>query len=201
MPDRLLEQGRPTPVCGVDEAGRGPLSGPVVAAAVILPATLPPALAALDDSKKLSAAKRDILFAAITATCAYGIAQASPAEIDQLNIHHATLLAMQRAIAALPCAPGFILVDGKFIPPVSIPAQAVVKGDALCSAIAAASILAKVSRDKMMCALDTEYPGYGWAHNAGYPTAEHLAALRTLGITPHHRRSFGPVAQQSLLID
>jgi ribonuclease HII len=201
MPDRLLELGRPMPVCGVDEAGRGPLAGPVVAAAVILPASLPSVLDGLNDSKKLSAARREKLFSAITAHCAYAIAEASPAEIDALNIHHATLLAMRRAIEALPVPAAFALVDGKFAPSVAIGTQPVIKGDALCSAIAAASILAKVTRDKIMCALSLQHPGYGWERNAGYPTAEHVRALGALGITPYHRRSFGPVSQQCLLID
>lgn len=201
MPNRDLEIGRPAPVCGVDEAGRGPLAGPVVAAAVILPPDLPADLAGLNDSKQLSAARREKLFGAITTHCTFAIAEASPAEIDALNIHHATLLAMRRAIEALPVAAAFALIDGKFAPDVAIATQAVIKGDALCSAIAAASILAKVHRDKIMCALAAQHPGYGWERNAGYPTAEHVQALRRLGITPHHRLSFGPVAQQNLLID
>ncbi len=201
MPNRDLEIGRPAPVCGVDEAGRGPLAGPVVAAAVILPPDLPADLAGLNDSKQLSAARREKLFGAITAQCTFAIAEASPAEIDALNIHHATLLAMRRAIEALPVAAAFALIDGKFAPAVAIATQTVIKGDALCSAIAAASILAKVHRDKIMCALAAQHPGYGWERNAGYPTAEHVQALQRLGITPHHRLSFGPVAQQNLLID
>lgn len=180
------------PVAGVDEVGRGPLAGPVIAAAVILdPARIPPGLA---DSKALTARTRDRLHDEIRASAlAVSVAEASVEEIDRLNILHASLLAMQRAVAALP-APGFVLVDGNRLPPgLPCPAEAVVKGDATCLSIAAASIVAKVVRDRLMVDLAQQHPGYGWEANAGYPTKAHLEALLHLGITPWHRRSFGPV--------
>jgi ribonuclease HII len=180
-------------VAGVDEAGRGPLAGSVVAAAVILhPERIPEGIA---DSKKLSAAKREALFEAIqTQAIAYAIAEASVAEIDALNILQASLLAMQRAVMQLNPAPHHALIDGNKLPQ-SLPcnATAIIKGDATSLSIAAASILAKVTRDRMMKQLAKEYPHYGWTENAGYPTAAHLAALAQHGITPHHRRSFAPV--------
>ncbi len=185
-------------VAGVDEAGRGPLAGPVVAAAVVLPAGgLPEAVAmAIDDSKRLSAARRLDLLPAIMAHCAVGIGQAEVAEIDRLNILHAAMLAMARAVAALPRPPDHVLVDGNRLPPgLCCPAQAVVGGDGLSLSVAAASIVAKVTRDRLMTALAGHCPGYGWERNAGYPTAEHLGALARLGITVHHRTRFAPVAQ------
>ncbi|MFO1175957.1 MAG: ribonuclease HII [Paracoccaceae bacterium] len=180
------------PVAGVDEAGRGPLCGPVVAAAVILdPDRIPPGL---NDSKKLTAARREALFAQILAQAECGVGLASPAEIDELNILRASHLAMERAIAALPRPPAHVLIDGNLIPRgLATPAEAVVKGDALCLTVAAASVVAKVTRDRIMVDLAQQHPGYGWAKNAGYPTRDHLAALQILGVTPHHRRSFKPV--------
>lgn len=180
------------PVAGVDEAGRGPLCGPVVAAAVILdPDRIPPGL---NDSKKLTAARREALFAQILAQAECAVGQASPAEIDELNILRASHLAMERAIAALPRPPAHVLIDGNLIPRgLATPAEAVVKGDALCLTVAAASVVAKVTRDRIMVDLAQQHPGYGWAKNAGYPTRDHLAALQILGVTPHHRRSFKPV--------
>jgi ribonuclease HII len=177
---------------GVDEAGRGALVGNVIAAAVILPAHYD--LPGLTDSKKLSARQRETLYTAITAQAvAWSAAAASPAEIDTLNIHHATLLAMQRALAALNPPPAQVLIDGKFTPPLAIPARAIVGGDALEPCIAAASIIAKVTRDREMQALEARYPGYGFATHKGYGTKAHLAALAHLGATPEHRRSYAPV--------
>ncbi|WP_413871698.1 ribonuclease HII [Albidovulum sp.] len=179
-------------VAGVDEVGRGPLCGPVVAAAVRLdPAAVP---AGLNDSKKLSAARREALFAVILAAADVSIAEASAAEIDALNILEASHLAMCRAIAGLGEAPGHVLIDGNRIPRgLAISAEAIVKGDARSASIAAASIVAKVWRDRIMVDLAQQHPGYGWERNAGYPTKDHLSALRNLGPTPHHRRSFRPV--------
>lgn len=178
-------------IAGVDEVGRGPLAGPVVAAAVILdPARIPEGL---DDSKKLTARARDRLCAAILETCTTGIGEASVAEIDRLNILRASHLAMERAVEALGGA-DFVLVDGNLIPEgLDRPASAVVGGDRLSLSIAAASILAKVTRDRIMVDLAQQHPGYGWERNAGYPTAEHRNALANLGVTPWHRRSFAPV--------
>ncbi|MGN0931820.1 ribonuclease HII [Falsigemmobacter intermedius] len=179
-------------ICGVDEVGRGPLCGPVTAAAVILdPARIP---AGLGDSKALSAARRLSLAAEIHATAEVAIAHASVEEIDEINILQASHLAMQRAIAALPRAPDHALIDGNRLPKgLTCTAEAVVKGDARVLSIAAASIVAKVARDALMEALSQQYPGYGWERNAGYPTKDHLAALVSLGVTPAHRRSFRPV--------
>lgn len=179
-------------VAGVDEVGRGPLAGPVTAAAVVLdPAALPQGL---DDSKRLSATARRALALQIMQTARWSVAHATVAEIDTLNILRASHLAMRRALAALDPAPGFALIDGNRLPgDLPCPAQAVVKGDARCLSIAAASILAKVSRDAIMAELAAEWPGYDWERNAGYPAPAHLAALKHLGATPHHRRSFAPV--------
>ncbi|WP_414902682.1 ribonuclease HII [Sphingomonas flavalba] len=197
-PDRGLEAGHPAPVVGVDEAGRGPLCGPVVAAAVILPEGAVPD--GIDDSKKLSAAARAALSDRIRAVARVGIGMADVAEIDRLNILHATMLAMERAVAALGIAPGMVLVDGNRCPRWAHPSTAIVGGDARCLSIAAASIVAKQHRDAMMIALDAEFPGYGWARNKGYGSREHCEALRRLGPTPHHRRSFAPVAQAWLAL-
>lgn len=179
-------------VAGVDEAGRGPLAGPVTAAAVRLnPDDLP---AGLQDSKTLSAARRDALFDAIMARASVGIGHAEAGEIDRLNILQATFLAMQRAIAALPRVPDQLLIDGNRLPrDLPCPAQALVKGDGKVLSIAAASIIAKVTRDQIMHRLDRQYPGYGWAENAGYPTKRHINAIADLGVTPEHRRSFAPI--------
>lgn len=179
-------------VAGIDEVGRGPLAGPVVAAAVILdPARVP---AGLTDSKKLSAARREALFAVILETAlGTGIGSASPTEIDSLNIRHATLLAMRRAAAALPVAPGLVLVDGNDPPTLACPCEAIVKGDALVASIAAASIVAKVVRDRMMARLALAYPAYGFAGHVGYGTAEHRTAIMAHGPCPAHRHSFAPI--------
>ncbi len=185
-------------VCGVDEAGRGPLAGPVLAAAVILPRPLPSLLRDhLDDSKRLSAARRVQLFDALTGCAAIGVGRAEVAEIDRINILRASLLAMQRAVAALVAAGGRVshaLIDGNQAPSLAVPLSCIIGGDGLSLSIAAASIIAKVTRDREMMALATVYPGYGWERNAGYGTAQHLTALRQLGVTPLHRRSFAPVA-------
>ncbi len=181
-----------TLVAGVDEVGRGPLCGPVVTAAVILDPAAP--IRGLNDSKKLSQARREALFDEICdKALAWCIARAEVAEIDQLNILQATLLAMQRAVAGLAVVPRLALIDGNRCPRLQVPSAAVVGGDGKVPAIAAASILAKVSRDREMCELDRLYPGYGIAGHKGYPTPEHLAALQRLGPADIHRRSFAPV--------
>jgi len=201
MPDFVLELEAGGRVAGVDEAGRGPLAGPVVAAAVVFPAGVPAALAGmLDDSKKLSAARREAAFAALRG-CAgveIGVAAASVAEIGALNILGASLLAMRRAVARLPRAPDLALVDGNRPPLLACPVRCVVGGDARSLSIAAASIIAKVVRDRAMARLAARHPGYGWAGNAGYPTADHRAALARLGPTRHHRAGFGTVRQLAL---
>lgn len=179
-------------VAGVDEVGRGPLCGPVTTAAVILDPARP--INGLNDSKKLSEKKRELLFAEIQEKAlAWHIARAEVAEIDQLNILHATMLAMQRAVEGLAITPKLALIDGNRCPQLSVPCRAVVQGDSEEPAIAAASILAKVARDREMQHWDQMYPGYGMAQHKGYPTAAHLAALKALGATPIHRRSFAPV--------
>ena len=179
-------------VAGVDEVGRGPLCGAVVTAAVILDPAQP--IVGLNDSKKLSASRREALFDEICAKAvAWHIARAEVAEIDQLNILHAAMLAMQRAVEGLRIKPLRVFVDGNRCPVFDVPAQAVVRGDASIPAIAAASILAKVSRDREMIALDKHYPEYGLAQHKGYPTVAHLQALQRFGVTPIHRRTFAPV--------
>tara|TARA_R110001599_G_scaffold69414_13_gene195627 strand:- start:4835 stop:5443 length:609 start_codon:yes stop_codon:yes gene_type:complete len=179
-------------VAGVDEVGRGPLAGDVVAAAVILDPANP--VAGLRDSKKLSAKRREILAVLIREQAvAWAIGRASVAEIDSLNVLQASLLAMRRAVEALQPQPVGVLVDGNRLPVWSYPAQAVIGGDDSVAAIAAASILAKVQRDAELAELDRCYPGYGFASHKGYPTAQHLQALRQLGVSPVHRRSFAPV--------
>ena len=179
-------------VAGVDEAGRGPLAGPVVAAAASLDSErIPEGLA---DSKSLRAADRNRLAEELKLVARISVAMASVAEIDSMNILAATLLAMERAVAGLPEVPDRILVDGNIVPKgLADRGEALVRGDAHCLSIAAASILAKTSRDAIMEDLAGEFPGYGWERNAGYPTKEHVSALHELGVTPHHRRSFRPV--------
>ncbi|HRF87163.1 MAG: ribonuclease HII [Cellvibrionales bacterium] len=181
-------------LAGVDEVGRGPLVGDVVTAAVILDPTKP--IKGLADSKKISEKKREALFVEIQekALC-WAVARATPQEIDSLNILQASLLAMHRAVAALHVQPEFVLVDGNRLPKWSYPSEAVVKGDSRVAAISAASILAKVQRDREMALLDVQYPEYGFAEHKGYPTAKHLDALRRHGVTPLHRRSYAPVAR------
>jgi ribonuclease HII len=182
-------------IVGVDEAGRGPLAGPVVAAAVVLGAHAPQGL---DDSKKLTPAKRARLEVEIKASCRWAIGEASVAEIDALNILHATMLAMTRAVDALGITPIQVLVDGNRLPRWQYPARAIVGGDAIEPCISAASIIAKEHRDRMMIAADADWPGYHWASNKGYGCRHHMAALARLGPTPLHRRSFAPVAQAHL---
>ena len=185
-------------VCGVDEAGRGPLAGPVVAAAVILDSSRP--IDGLNDSKKLSAKRREALAEEIRAKAlAWAVAEASVDEIDRINILQASLLAMQRAVAGLAINPAKALVDGNQCPDLSCPVEAIVGGDGKIAAIAAASILAKTIRDAGMLELHATYPMYGFDRHMGYPTAVHLKALREHGVSPVHRRSFRPVAQLVLL--
>lgn len=178
-----------TPVAGVDEAGRGPLAGPVVAAAVILdPNAVPEGLA---DSKVLDTVAREVAYERIMASAiAVGVGEADVAEIDRLNILHATMAAMKRAVGALDVKPKVVLVDGNRLPSLDCRGEAIVDGDALCLSIAAASIVAKVTRDRMMIALGRDFPGYGFEKHKGYATAEHHAAIERLGVTAHHRRSF-----------
>jgi ribonuclease HII len=192
-----LEDGYPMPLAGVDEAGRGPLAGPVVAAAVILDRTRVPK--GIDDSKKLSAGARAELCARIRAVAHVGVGIATVEEIDAINILWASMLAMERAVAALGVEPAMVLVDGNRCPRWQRPSQWVIGGDALCLSIAAASIVAKEERDRMMADYDTHHPGYGWSQNKGYGTRAHLDALARLGPSPLHRRSFAPVAQYSLI--
>lgn len=191
-PDYAQEEKLGGRVAGIDEAGRGPLAGPVTAAAVILdPRSIP---TGLNDSKKLSAARRQTLAAEIAAMAEIGIGWASVEEIDRVNVLQATHLAMCRAVAALNTRPDHALVDGNRLPrDLPCPGTAIVKGDARCLSIAAASIIAKTARDAAMVALAQQHPGYGWEQNAGYPTKMHLDALSRLGVSPAHRRSFGPV--------
>ncbi|WP_299297436.1 ribonuclease HII [uncultured Tateyamaria sp.] len=179
-------------VAGVDEVGRGPLAGPVTAAAVVLdPAFIPEGL---DDSKKLTARKRDQVWAAILAHGDVSVAHASVAEIEELNILWASHLAMERAVAGLRSAPDHVLVDGTMVPRgLAVPATPVVRGDGRSVSIAAASIVAKICRDRIMVDLAQQHPGYGWETNMGYPSKRHKSALENLGVTPHHRRTFKPV--------
>ncbi len=180
------------PVCGVDEAGRGPLAGPVVAAAVILDPQRP--IAGLDDSKKLTEKRREALFEEIRdKALAWALGRAEVEEIDRINILQASLLAMQRAVQNLAVAPGHAQVDGNKLPRLPCSAEAIVGGDGSVACISAASIMAKVSRDREMRELDRHFPGYGLARHKGYPTRAHLEALRNLGVTEIHRRSFAPV--------
>ncbi|PSL21336.1 ribonuclease HII [Shimia abyssi] len=179
-------------VAGVDEVGRGPLAGPVTAAAVVLdPDKIPDGL---NDSKKLSAKRRDVLYELIVAQADVSVAHASVEEIDEINILRASHLAIERAVQGLQSVPDYLLIDGNMIPRgLEIPSAAIVKGDARSVSIAAASIVAKITRDRIMRDLANQYPGYGWETNAGYPSKSHKAALQNLGVTPHHRRSFKPV--------
>lgn len=195
MPDLRIERELGGLVAGTDESGRGPWAGPVFAAAVILDAgRLPRALRyGINDSKQMSAVRRREMFAALAPYARIGIGQASVEEIDQINILQASLVAMSRAVENLGVCPDHVIVDGKHPPRLSCPVRCVVKGDSLSLSVAAASIVAKVTRDRMMTELARAFPGYGWDHNFGYGTAEHQAALETIGATRHHRRSFAPV--------
>lgn len=193
MPDYEYEKKRYaegyTSVCGCDEAGRGPLCGPVVAAAVILPCDF--SIDGLNDSKKLSEKKREKLFTLITENAiAYGIAEASPAEIDEINILNASMLAMRRAVEKLRVPADFALIDGNCSRGFSIPTETIIKGDAKSASVAAASILAKVTRDRLCAEQDKLYPEYGIAKHKGYPTKEHMEAVRKYGPSPIHRRTF-----------
>jgi ribonuclease HII len=200
MPDFTLERSITGPVAGVDEVGRGPLAGPVYAAAVILDSKRLPA--GLDDSKKMSEARREKAFDAIMSSAlAVGIGVASVEEIDRINILAATMLAMRRAVDRLSVAPVHALIDGNKVPALPCPADAIVKGDSKVLSIAAASIIAKVTRDRVMSELDLAFPGYGWARNKGYGTADHMQALARLGPSVHHRTSFAPIAQLRQAID
>jgi len=200
MPDYSIESQHEGRIAGVDEAGRGPLAGPVVAAAVVFRASVPPGLAGLlDDSKKLSAAQREAAFAALLGcpSAEIGLGAASVAEIARLNILQASLLAMARAVLHLRVPPDVALVDGNRPPALACTVRCVVGGDALCLSIAAASIVAKVLRDRAMVRLAIRCPGYGWERNAGYATGDHRAALLRLGPTRHHRATFGTVRRLS----
>ncbi|GGQ17353.1 ribonuclease HII [Shewanella litoralis] len=191
----LISQGV---VAGVDEVGRGPLVGDVVTAAVILDPNKP--IAGLNDSKKLSEKRRNALYQDIIDNAlSVSVGRASPAEIDELNILHATMLAMQRAVAGLSIEPQRVLVDGNRVPDFGIASHAVIKGDGLVAAISAASIIAKVTRDAEMDILDQQYPQYGFAKHKGYPTKAHFEALALHGVLPEHRKSFKPVAERILL--
>ncbi len=204
MPNFLLEKRAGGRVAGVDEVGRGPLAGPVVAAAVVFPSGVPRRLAAmLDDSKKLTAEQRLAAFAALRASgrAEIAVGAASVAEIERLNILHASLLAMCRAVARLQMPPDLALVDGNQPPALTCPVQCVVGGDGRSLSIAAASIVAKVLRDRAMARLAIRFPDYGWGRNVGYATEFHVAALRRLGPTRHHRPSFGTVSQLALVLD
>lgn len=188
-----LEKEHPLPLAGVDEAGCAPLAGPVVAAAVILDRDRFPR--GIDDSKKLSLDAREALHGKLMSQARCGVGICSVEEIDALNIYWARMLAMARAVEALGFDPAFVLVDGNRCPRWERPSKAIVAGDARCRSIAAASIIAKVTRDRIMAEYAAEYPGYGWERNRGYPTPDHRRALRELGPTPLHRRSFGLVRE------
>jgi ribonuclease HII len=200
MPDFAFERGCDGVVCGIDEAGRGPLAGPVVAAAVVIDRRRFRGMLRreLDDSKALGREQRESCYQALL-DCArngvvrIGVGAAGVREIDRVNILRASLAAMARAVGALGAMPDLALVDGNIPPPLPCPVKTVVKGDALSFSIAAASVVAKVTRDRIMHGLAGRYPGYGWETNVGYSTPEHGAAIRALGVTPHHRRSFEPV--------
>ncbi len=190
-------------ICGVDEAGRGPLAGPVVACAAILPldGISTRLLGALDDSKRLSAEVRETVAARLRVKAIWALGEASVEEIDRFNILRATFLAMRRAYEGLPCQPAHAVIDGNMKPGLPCAETTIVEGDHLSYSIAAASILAKVARDKMMRELHLDHPRYGWERNVGYGTKEHLAAIDLHGVTPHHRTSFRPVYEQLTLID
>lgn len=194
-----LEKVHPDPVAGVDEAGCAPLAGPVVAAAVVLDRKHFPR--GIDDSKNLRMAQREALYGRLVKVCTWGVGIATVEEIDSLNIFWARMLAMERAVDALGLEPAMVLVDGNRCPRWTRPSVAIVEGDAKCRSIAAASIIAKVTRDRMMLDYSRDYPGYGWETNQGYPTPTHKRALRELGPTPLHRRSFAPVRQLNLALE
>lgn len=197
MPDFSHEDALGGIVAGIDEAGRGPLAGPVVAAAVVLERPRLPAevLEILDDSKRLARARREYLYDCLHDCARIGVGIASVAEIDRINILRASLVAMDRALREMGAPVDCALVDGNQKPPLPCRVRCLVGGDALSFSVAAASIIAKVTRDRIMAELALEFPGYGWETNAGYSTREHFAALERLGVTPHHRRSFAPIAR------
>jgi len=203
-PEIPLDLQYDAPVCGIDEVGRGPLAGPVVSVCAHIPADAlsHPIWNEITDSKKISAVKRKKLFDQITNLAFYGIGICSPEEIDDLNIHHATLLAMTRAHARMVedfrVQPQQALIDGKFIPKLPCSGQAIIGGDSLSVSIGVASIIAKVYRDRLMTDLHQDFPHYGWNTNAGYGTAQHLDGIKLHGITEHHRKSFAPCAQEAL---
>ena len=188
-----LELAYPEPLAGVDEAGCAPLAGPVVAGAIILDRRKFPR--GIDDSKKLPIKEREALYAKLVKCAAWGVGIATVEEIDSINIYWARMLAMSRAVEALGLEPAWVLVDGNATPRWQRPSKAIVEGDAKCRSIAAASIIAKVTRDRMMADYAEAHPGYGWEHNRGYPTPDHRRALHDLGPTPLHRRSFGLVRE------
>jgi ribonuclease HII len=190
-------------ICGVDEAGRGPLAGPVVACAAILPLSglATQLLGALDDSKRLTPEVREEVAVKLRVKAIWALGEASVEEIDRFNILRATFMAMRRAFEKLPVQPAFAIIDGNMKPGLACEETTLVEGDHLSYSIAAASILAKVARDKMMRELHLDHPRYGWEHNVGYGTPEHRAAIDTFGLTPHHRVSFKPVYEQLSLID
>lgn len=193
VPDYTIEERCDEPVCGVDEAGRGALCGPVVAAAVILDKDDYPI--EINDSKMLSQNLRERLFQQIIRSGTVGVGLANVDEVEELNVLNAALLAMERAISNLGVIPETALIDGNRLPSLSCAGRAVVRGDRVSVSIAAASIVAKVTRDRLMSELSVEYPGYGWDANAGYGTPRHLRAIRSLGITRHHRKGFSPIAK------
>jgi len=186
-----IELQYPMPLAGVDEAGCAPLAGPVVAAAVVLDREKFPR--GIDDSKKLDLDTREAIYSRLQKVARIGVGMASVEEIDQINIYWARMLAMSRAVEALGFEPAWVLVDGNATPRWERPSKAVVAGDSKCRSIAAASIVAKVTRDRIMADYARDYPGYGWETNRGYPTPEHIRAIDTLGLTPHHRRTFSKV--------
>ena len=190
-----LELDYPMPLAGVDEAGCAPLAGPVVAAAVVLDREKFPR--GIDDSKKLDLETREAIYGRLQKVARIGVGIASVEEIDQINIYWARMLAMTRAVEALGFEPAWVLVDGNACPRWERPSKAIIAGDAKCRSIAAASIVAKVTRDRIMADHAGTYPGYGWERNRGYPTPEHIRALDTLGLTPLHRRSFAPVRERA----
>src|SRR5688500_12739484 len=189
-----IELDFPEPLAGVDEAGCAPLAGPVVAAAIILDRKCFPR--GIDDSKNLPLDKREALYAKLTRCAPFGVGIATVEEIDAINIYWARMLAMARAVEALGFEPAWVLVDGNACPRWQRPSKAIVAGDAKCRSIAAASIVAKVTRDRIMAGYSRDYPGYGWETNRGYPTPEHIRAIGTLGLTPHHRRTFSKVRER-----
>jgi ribonuclease HII len=195
MPDFNLENTINGNVCGLDEVGRGPLAGPVLAACVYVPEQSFPFLLDVNDSKKISPKKREHLYNEITQHCTYGIGQCTIEEIDDINILQASLLAMRRAYENMDMVCDHALIDGNKLAGLPCPMTTVIKGDSISISIAAASIIAKVTRDQIMNDLNIEYPEYGWNSNAGYGSKQHRNAIKVHGITPHHRKTFAPVRQ------